>query len=61
MTTKELIKKLKKLHSDAKAREESGGYYDEEETHFKADHLLLDYINNQDVSDAFIDIQKWYS
>jgi hypothetical protein len=61
MLIKELIEKLNKLHSDAKTREKSGDCYDEEETHFKADHLLLDYINNPDVDCAFIDIRKWYA
>jgi recombinational DNA repair protein (RecF pathway) len=44
----ELLKKLAEL-------------YGPEEAHLKADIALLEYINNQEVTDAFDSIEKWYS
>jgi len=52
MTIEELIQSLKNIKAN-------GG--DEERDHSKADRLLLDYINNQEVSDAFDAIDKWYA
>ena len=34
---------------------------DIEDIHAKADELLLNYINNKEVSSAFKRIYKWYS
>ena len=45
----EIIKKLQELRGD------------EEEQHIKADQLLLEYINDVDISRAFEEIKKWYS
>lgn len=34
---------------------------DIEELHMEADSLLLEYINNNDVTTAFNNIRKWYA
>ena len=50
-TLKELIDKLKLLNNNG----------DEEINHIDADNLLLEYINNPEVTKAFHDIKKWYA
>ena len=47
----ELIKKLKKLNNNN----------NQEENHIKADQLLLKYIGDKDIEDAFNKIDKWYA
>ena len=32
-----------------------------EETHLEADNLLLNYIDDKDVTEAFYRIRKWYA
>jgi len=54
MTKKILIKKLEDL-------QEIGGFEKAEEKHVKADKLLLDFIGDKEVSNAFDKIDKWYS
>lgn len=39
----------------------SSGDFDTEEGHDEADGLLLKYINDQRVTDAYDDIPKWYA
>ena len=51
MTKEELIKKLFDLTC----------YYDLEKAHIKADILLLEYINDEEITKAFNDIDKWYA
>lgn len=34
---------------------------DEEDWHVEADKLLLEYINDQAVTDAFNSFRKWYA
>ena len=48
-----LINKLKKLSR----------YVDRdfEYTHIKADELLIDYINDKEIKEAFDNVGKWYS
>ena len=59
MSKEELLKELKEIVSDIeKAGEE---YYDLEGSHIRADNLLLDYINDEEVREAFNDIDKWYA
>lgn len=48
-----LIKKLKKLSSD-----KNGDY---EITHYRADKLLIQYINDKEIEEAYDDVGKWYS
>lgn len=50
LTKEELIKQLKAL--------EDG---DQETSHIKADELLIEFINDPDVTDAFYSIDKLYS
>ena len=49
MTKEELIDKLNGLCSDP------------EENHIEADELLLEFINDEDVKEAFQSIYKWYA
>ena len=53
MTKQELIKQLKALANSVTG--------DEEEWHFAADQLLLDFINDPDVTETYEAIPKWYS
>ena len=53
MTLNELILELKKVKDNAN--------YDRQDSHLKADELLLKYINSKDVRRAFLDIEKWYA
>lgn len=50
MTKEELIAKLQDLDTG-----------DEEKDHIAADRLLLDYINDYEVTVAYCAIPKWYS
>lgn len=52
LTKDELIDRLKEIGS------RQG---DPESDHSNADSLLLDYINSQEVTDAFEAIEKWYA
>ncbi len=52
MNKKELIKKLKELKTNET---------DIEKCHWDAEQLLLKYINNKEVTDAFDDLEKWYA
>lgn len=52
MTIDELVEKLIEIqHSEN----------DEEQDHIDADNLLLEFINNEKVTEAFNNIYKWYS
>lgn len=51
MTEKELIDKLNELNDK----------YDTETAHAEADRLLLNYINNDNITKAFDKVNKWYS
>ena len=48
-----LIKELKKLSKNVCG--------DFEYTHFKADELLIDYIKDKEIKEAFDNVGKWYS
>lgn len=52
MSKEELILKLKKLSKET---------FDTESIHFEADELLLKYINDNEISDAYNSINKWYA
>jgi hypothetical protein len=56
MTIGELLAKLLAFQELRKV-----GDYDTEHVHIDADQLLLDYINDQRVTDAFDDLPKWYA
>ena len=53
MNKTELIDKLKSI-------DDRGGR-DEEVDHMEADQLLLDYINDEEITMAFDSIKKWYA
>ena len=53
MEKEELIEKLKTVE------ERIDG--DQEDWHWEADNLLLQYINDERVTEAFREIDKWYS
>jgi len=64
----ELIKKLKELPDESHAnssrlnREYKVGYdYDFENGHKIADVLLLEYINDPEITETFKKVGKWYS
>ena len=57
MTKPELIEKLRVLQGD---------YYEvpginPDKNHSEADGLLLEYINDPEVTEAFLEIMRWYS
>lgn len=58
MTKDELLEALIKIE---KENEKSFGYNDCERNHFEADELLLKYIDDKRITDAFNDIEKWYA
>ena len=43
------------------ARESKKNHADIESLHMQADSLLLEYINNTDVINAFCSIDRWYA
>ena len=51
ITKEELIKKLKELAKDN----------DCEMTHAEADDLLLLYLNDEEIREAYENVGKWYS
>ncbi len=53
MTKEELINKLNQLSIDSKS--------DEEIAHCSADEVLLEFINDPEVTKAFKSIKKWYA
>lgn len=59
MKIEELVKKLKDLEKTC--INETYKWYDAEKGHMEADQLLLQYINNPEVTEAFNDLEKWYS
>ena len=56
MDIAKLINELEKLANESVT---SGA--DIEDLHMQADSLLLEYINNNDVTTAFNKIDKWYA
>ena len=59
MNKEELIKKLNTI---CKSTWTFHGkeYPDIEANHFRADEALLEYINDEDISNAFNEIEKYY-
>ena len=55
MSKKELIKKLKTIKIKYNRNQ---SFYDGELAHVEADDLLLEYINNKEVTKAYEDIEK---
>ncbi len=59
MTKEELIKELNELEEDPANCE--FGTIDCESTHKMADQLLLNYISDKDIEEAFDNLTKWYA
>lgn len=57
MTKKELIDELKKICD----KQQNSRYSDKEIDHMNADDLLLKYIDDDNVTDVFEAIDKWYA
>lgn len=57
MTKEELIKKLNAIEG----KKETERFYDNEDGHMEADALLIEYIADQDITDAFKAVEKWYA
>lgn len=53
MDRTELIKELKELDRDI--------CDDFEYTHYETDRLLIKYINDKEIEDAYDNVGKWYS
>ena len=57
MTKEELIEKLKAIEGKHKTER----FYDSENGHVEADDLLIEYINDKEIADAFEEVSKWYA
>lgn len=57
MNREELIKKLKAI--EGKKRTEK--FYDSENGHVEADGLLIEFINDRDIKEAYDEVEKWHS
>ncbi len=51
MTKEELLKKLRECENNG----------DTEVAHSDADDLLIGYINDKDITDAYENVSKWYA
>ncbi len=51
MTKQELIEKLKELHDN----------FDVEVAHVKADDLIIEFINDEEIKEAYDNVPKWYA
>jgi hypothetical protein len=56
MTKQELIEELEKA-----SKITFRGHIDPEAAHIKADELLLEYINDPEITEAFNKIERWYA
>jgi len=56
MTKQELIEKLNKVMQPVEGR-----LRDAENWHSEADSLLLEFINDKDIEEAYEKIDKWYA
>lgn len=57
MTRDELLKLLQRIGQEG--IEPEGKY--EESDHIAADNALLNFINDAEITEAFLSIKKWYS
>ena len=61
ITKKQLIKDLTKLAElSINWKDEVKPYISPEEAHYNADLLLLNYINDEEITKAFENIERWY-
>lgn len=59
ITKEELIKGLEEIRNKEEDPKKPGYY--QVDAHIDADDLLLSYINDEEVTEAFEAIDKWYS
>ena len=57
LTKKKLLEQLNKL----KTRKTEFGSLDKEANHSDADDLLIEYINDPKITEAYNKIEKWYA
>ena len=59
----ELVNKLREIKAQEELKLPIGhpDYTSAEDWHGEADELLLKYINDKDISEAYEEIEKWYS
>lgn len=60
MTKEELLEALTKIIERQDIQHCDGHYYCDED-HENADRLLLKYIDDERITEAFNEIEKWYS
>jgi len=53
MNKKELLVTLKEVYNN--------GVYDEEAAHIQADYALIEFINDNEIREAYNKIGKWYA
>ena len=58
MTKEELIKELRKINDKLNHLIPR---YDEEDARIEADDLLIAYINDEEITEAYENIPKWYA
>lgn len=65
MKRKELVRKLEEIRKNQERYKDEPFSeffkFDPEVDHEKADQLLLDYIDDPEVTQVFYDIHKWYA
>jgi len=61
MKKEKLLEKLAKIKERMDSDAEEDTYYYEEDAHIDADELLLEFINDEEILEAFESIPKWYS
>lgn len=58
MEREDLIKRLVALKERQNASEICGDF---DKDHISADNLLLEYIDDEEITKAFLNIERWYS
>ena len=61
MKKEELIQKLKAINEKVNNNTESNEYYDQENAHLEADNLIIEYIDDKEIQEAYDNIGKWYA
>jgi hypothetical protein len=57
MNKEKLLLEFKEIHNKLK----NTPLYDEEKAHYDADDLLIQFINDKEIEEAFDSIHKWYA
>ena len=61
MKKEKLLEKFAKIVERMNSDLDQDTYYYEEDAHIDADNLLLEFINDKEITEAFENISKWYS